>query len=113
MRIKRATSAIKHKRKIRRLSKGYWGANSKQYCSAKQQVMRAGNYRYIGRKQEKRQMRSLWIARINAACRLNDINYSNFMHGLKKANIDLNRKMLAEMAVNDAAGFSVLVATVK
>ncbi|MBR7091005.1 MAG: 50S ribosomal protein L20, partial [Clostridia bacterium] len=85
----------------------------KQFKAAKEQVIRSGNYSYVGRKLKKRDMRSLWIARINAGCRQNDINYSNFMHGMKVSNIDLNRKVLADLAVNDPAAFANLVNTVK
>ena len=113
MRIKNGVHAIKKSNKILKKAKGYFGGKSKQFTVAKEQVMRSGNYSYVGRKLEKRDMRSLWIARINAACRTNDISYSVFMHGLKQANIDLNRKVLADMAVNDAAGFTALVDTAK
>ncbi len=113
MRIKNGVHAIKKRNKILKQAKGYFGGKSKQFTVAKEQVMRSGNYSYVGRKLEKRDMRSLWIARINAACRQNDISYSVFMHGLKQANIDLNRKVLADMAVNDAAGFTSLVDTAK
>lgn len=113
MRIKNGLHAIKKRNKTLKKAKGYYGAKSKQFKAAKEQVMRSGNYAYVGRRLKKRDMRSLWIARINAACRLNDINYSNFMHGLKAANIDLNRKVLADMAVNDAAAFTSLVDTAK
>ena len=94
-------------------AKGYFGAKSKQYRAAKEQVARSLRYAYIGRKLRKRDFRQLWIARINAAARMNGISYSRFMCGLKKANIDLNRKVLADMAVNDAAGFAKLVELVK
>jgi len=113
MRIKNGVHAIKKRNKILKKAKGYFGGKSKQFTVAKEQVMRSGNYSYVGRKLEKRDMRSLWIARINAACRTNDISYSVFMHGLKQANIDLNRKVLADIAVNDAAGFTALVDTAK
>lgn len=102
----------KHNRTLK-LAKGYRGARSKQYRVAKQSVMRALTSAYAGRKQRKRQMRQLWIARINAAARLNGMSYSKFMHGLKLADIDVNRKMLAEMAVNDAAGFATLAELAK
>ena len=108
-RIKRAVTAQKKKRKIMKLAKGYWGAKSKQYRAATEQVRRSLRYAYIGRKLRKREFRRLWITRINAAARLNGMSYSTFMNGLKKANIDINRKMLADLAVNDAAGFSALV----
>ncbi len=94
-------------------AKGYFGSKSKQYRAAKEQVMRSLRYAYIGRKLRKRDFRQLWIARINAAARLNGLSYSRFMNGLKKANIDLNRKVLADMAVNDPAAFAKLVETVK
>ena len=113
MRIKNGTHAIKKRNAILKKAKGYFGAKSKQFKIAKEQVMKSGNYSYVGRKLEKRNMRSLWIARINAACRLNDINYSNFMHGLKAANIDLNRKVLADIAATDPKAFAELVKTVK
>ena len=113
MRVKNGLHAIKKRNKILKQAKGYFGGKSKQFTVAKEQVMRSGNYAYVGRKLEKRDMRSLWIARINAACRANDVSYSVFMHGLKQANIDLNRKVLADMAVNDAKAFSELVATAK
>lgn len=108
MRIKRAVGKIKKKRKIFRAAKGYYGTHSKNYRVAKQSVRKAGMHAYIGRRNKKRDMRRLWIARINAACRMNDISYSNFMHGLKVANINLNRKVLAELAVNDAQAFATL-----
>ena len=99
--------------RVLKLAKGYRGARSKQYRVAKQSVMRALTSSYAGRKQRKRQMRQLWIARINAAARMNGLSYSKFMHGLKLADVDMNRKMLAEMAVNDAAGFATLAETAK
>ena len=113
MRIKRAVGKIKKKRKIFRAAKGYYGTHSKNYRIAKQSVRKAGMHAYIGRRNKKRDMRRLWIARINAACRMNDISYSNFMHGLKVANITLNRKVLAELAVNDANAFATLVSQAK
>ena len=112
-RVKGGMNAKKKHKRILKLAKGYRGARSKQYRVAKQSVMRALTSSYAGRKQRKRQMRQLWIARINAAARLNGLSYSKFMHGLKLANIDINRKMLAEMAVNDAAGFSSLAEAAK
>ena len=96
-----------------KLAKGYRGARSKQYRVAKQSVMRALTSSYAGRKERKRQFRQLWIARINAAARMNGISYSQMMHGLKVAGVDINRKMLAEMAVNDAAGFAALAEIAK
>ena len=113
MRIKRAVNKNKHKRAILKQAKGYWGARSKLVRVANQAVMKSLNYAYIGRKLRKRDMRSLWIARINAACRLNGLSYSKFINGLKVKNIDLNRKVLADMAVNDKAGFAQLCEKVK
>jgi len=107
-RIKGGVNAKKKHNRTLKLAKGYRGARSKQYRVAKQSVMRALTSSYAGRKQRKRQMRQLWIARINAAARLNGLSYSRFMHGLKMADIEMNRKMLAELAVNDAAGFTAL-----
>ena len=95
------------------LAKGYWGNKSRHFKMAKQQVMKSGRYAYVGRKQKKRDFRQLWITRINAACKLNGMNYSTFMNGLKKAGIAINRKMLAEMAVNDKAAFTQLTETAK
>ncbi len=105
-RIKGALNARKKHNRVLKLAKGYRGARSKQYRIAKQSVMRAQASQFAGRKQRKRDMRALWITRINAAARLNGLSYSTFMHGLKLAEIDINRKMLSEMAVNDAAGFT-------
>ena len=113
MRIKRGVNAVKKRRKILKQAKGYFGAKSKLYRVARQAVMKSLMYSYIGRKAKKRDFRKLWIARINAACRLNDISYSKFMHGLKVAEIGLNRKILAEMAVSDPAGFTALVEKAK
>ena len=113
MRIKRATNALKKRKKILKSAKGYWGMRGKSYRVANQAVMKSGQYAYIGRKLKKRNFRSLWIQRINAACRLHDISYSKFMFGLKSANITLNRKVLADMAVNDKEGFAALVKTAK
>ena len=112
-RIKGGMNAKKKHNRTLKLAKGYRGARSKQYRVAKQSVMRALTSSYAGRKQRKRQMRQLWIARINAAARLNGLSYSQFMHGLKLANVDLNRKVLADMAVTDAAGFAKLVEVAK
>lgn len=109
MRIKRGVNAIKKRRKIMKLSKGYFGAKSKLYRVARQAVMKSQNYAYIGRKQKKRNFRQLWIARINAAARINGMSYSVFMNGLKKAGINLNRKILADIAVNDEKAFADLV----
>ena len=107
-RIKGGLNAKKKHNRTLKLAKGYRGARSKQYRVAKQSVMRALTSSYAGRKQKKRQFRQLWIARINAAARMNGLSYSKLMHGLKVANIDINRKMLAELAVNDAEGFTAL-----
>ena len=112
-RVKGGLNAKKRHNRTLKLAKGYRGARSKQYRVAKQSVMRALASSYAGRKERKRQFRQLWIARINAAARLNGLSYSKFMYGLKVANIDMNRKMLAEMAVNDAAGFASLVEIAK
>ncbi len=113
MRIKRGVNAVKKRRKILKAAKGYFGAKSKLYRTAREQVMKSGQYAYIGRKQKKRDFRALWITRINAACRQNDISYSRFIAGLKKANISLNRKILADMAVREPNAFAELVATAK
>ena len=113
MRIKRAVNKNKHKRSILKQAKGYWGARSKLVRVANQAVMKSLQYAYIGRRLRKRDMRSLWIARINAACRLNGLSYSKFINGLKVKNIDLNRKVLADIAVNDKAGFAQLCEKVK
>ena len=112
-RIKGGLNAKKKHNRILKLAKGYRGARSKQYRVAKQSVMRALASSYAGRKQRKRQMRQLWIARINAAVWMNGLSYSRFMHGLKLAEVDINRKMLADMAVNDANGFAALVELAK
>ena len=107
-RVKGGLNARRKHNRILKLAKGYRGARSKQYRVAKQSVMRALASSYAGRKERKRQFRRLWIARINAAARMNGISYSQFMHGLKLAGVDMNRKMLVEMAVNDAEGFATL-----
>ncbi len=112
-RIKGGMNARRRHNKVLKLAKGYRGARSKQYRVAKQSVMRALNSSFAGRKQKKRELRRLWIARINAAARLNGLSYSKFMYGLKVADITLNRKMLAEMAVSDPEGFASLVETAK
>ena len=112
-RIKRAVNALKKRRKVMKLAKGYWGAKSKQYRAATEQVARSLRYAYIGRKLRKRDFRSLWITRINAAARLNGMSYSTFINGLKKQNITVNRKMLADLAVNDPAAFAKLVEIAK
>ena len=112
-RVKGGIGAKKRHNRTVKLAKGYRGARSKQYRVAKQSVMRALTSSYAGRKERKRQFRQLWIARINAAARMNGISYSQMMHGLKVSGIDINRKMLAEMAVNDAAGFAALAEVAK
>ena len=112
-RIKGGLNARKKHNRVLKLAKGYRGARSKQYRIAKQSVMRALTSAYAGRKQRKRQFRQLWIARINAAARLNGLSYSRFMYGLKQAQVDLNRKVLADMAVNDPQGFSDLAQIAK
>ena len=112
-RIKCAKSTRKRRNKILKAAKGYWGAKSKHFKMAKQAVMKSGNYAYIGRKQKKRDFRSLWITRISAQTKVNGINYSQFMHGLKKSGIDLNRKMLAELAVSDKEAYAELAEKAK
>ena len=112
-RIKGGMNARRKHNKVLKLAKGYRGARSKQYRVAKQSVMRALTSSYAGRKERKRQFRQLWIARINAAARMNGLSYSKFMYGLKLAGIDMNRKMLVEMAVNDAEGFTTLAEVAK
>ena len=112
-RIKGGMNAKKKHKRVLKLAKGYRGARSKQYRVAKQSVMRALEESYKGRKQRKRQFRQLWIARINAAARMNGLSYSKLMHGLKLANVDLNRKMLSEMAISDPEGFASLVEVAK
>ena len=112
-RIKGATMTRKRRNKVLKLAKGYYGSKHSLFKTAKQAVMKSGQYAYIGRKQKKRDFRSLWITRISAAAKLNGMNYSTFMHGLKLAGIDLNRKMLAEIAVADKAAFAELAAKAK
>ena len=112
-RIKGGLNAKKKHNRVLKLAKGYRGARSKQYRVAKQSVMRALTSSYSGRKERKREFRKLWITRINAAARINGLSYSKFMYGLKKAGVDMNRKMLAELAVNDAAGFAALAEMAK
>ena len=112
-RVKRAVNAHKKRRKVLKLAKGYYGAKSKQYRTAKEAVMKSQKYAYIGRRLKKRDFRKLWIARINAAARINGISYSRMMDGLKKSGIEINRKILADMAVNDAAGFAALAEIAK
>ena len=112
-RIKGAMMTRKRRNKTLKLAKGYWGSKSKHFKMAKQAVMKSGNYAYIGRKQKKREFRQLWITRISAACKMNGITYSQFMNGCKKAGITLNRKMLSEIAIHDAAGFTAIVEQAK
>ncbi|GKI16497.1 50S ribosomal protein L20 [Allofournierella sp.] len=112
-RIKGAMMTRKRRKKTLKLAKGYYGSKSKHFKMAKQQVMKSGNYAFVGRKLKKRQFRNLWITRINNAVRPLGMNYSSFMNGLKKAGIELNRKMLSEMAIHDEAGFAALVETAK
>ena len=112
-RIKGAIMTRKRRNKVLRLAKGYYGSKSTLFKTAKQAVMKSGNYAYIGRKQKKRDFRRLWITRINAAARINGMSYSKLMHGLKVAGINLNRKVLADMAVNDAAAFTKLAEVAK
>ena len=112
-RIKGAVTTRKRRSKILKAAKGYWGAKSKHFKMAKQAVMKSGNYAYVGRKQKKREFRALWITRISAQAKVNGINYSRFMNGLKKAGISLNRKMLSEIAISDKAAFAVLVEKAK
>ena len=109
-RIKRAVNAVKKRRKVLKLAKGYYGAKSKLYRAASQQVMKSMAYAYVGRKLKKREYRRLWIARINAGARLCGTNYSNLIHGLKLAGVEVNRKVLADLAVTDMAAFGELVA---
>ena len=112
-RIKGAVTTRARRKSVLKRAKGYFGAKSIRFKMAKQAVMKSGQYAFVGRKNKKRDFRRLWIARINAAARINGISYSRLMDGLKKKNININRKMLAEMAVNDATGFAKLVETVK
>ncbi len=112
-RVKGAMMTRKRRKKVLKLAKGYWGSKSRHFKMAKQAVMKSGNYAYIGRRQRKRDFRRLWITRISAACRMNDINYSTFMNGLKKAGVTLNRKMLSEIAIADEAAFTALVEKAK
>ena len=112
-RVKGAMMTRKRRNKVLKAAKGYWGAKSKHFKMAKQAVMKSGNYAYVGRKLKKRDFRALWITRISAQAKVNGINYSQFMHGLKKAGITMNRKMLAELAVSDKEAFASLVATAK
>lgn len=113
MRIKRAVNGVKKRRKILKLAKGYFGAKSKLYRVARQAVMKSLTYSYVSRRTRKRDFRKLWIARINAGCRQNGMNYSTFIHGLSVLGINLNRKVLSDMAINDAQGFTALCDQVK
>lgn len=113
MRIKRAVNGVKKRRKILKLAKGYFGGRSKRYRVAREAVMKSQMYAYIGRKDKKHDFRQLWIARINAAARINGLSYSKFMFGLKNAGINLNRKVLADIAVSDASAFATLCETAK
>lgn len=112
-RVKGALATRKRRKKVLKLAKGYWGSKSRHFKMAKQAVMKSGNYAYIGRRLKKRDFRKLWITRISAACKMNGMNYSTFMNGLKKAGVTLNRKMLSEIAINDAAGFTALTEKAK
>ena len=111
--VKGAMMTRKRRNKILKMAKGYWGAKSKHFKMANEQVMKSLTYAYVGRRLKKRDFRSLWITRISAACKANEMNYSTFMHGLKLAKVEINRKMLAELAVNDPAAFAKLVETAK
>ncbi len=106
---KNVVATRRRRKKVLKLAKGYWGSKSRHFKMAKQAVMKSGNYAYIGRKHRKRDFRRLWITRISAACKMNDVNYSTFMNGIKKAGITLNRKMLSEIAIADQAAFKALV----
>ena len=112
-RVKGAMMTRKRRNKVLKAAKGYWGAKSKHFKMAKQAVLKSGNYAFAGRKMKKRDFRSLWITRISAQCKIEGINYSRFMYGLKKSGIELNRKMLSELAINDKAAFAQLVETAK
>ncbi len=112
-RVKGAVTTRRRRNKVLKLAKGYWGSKSKHFKMAKQAVMKSGNYAFAGRKMKKRDFRSLWITRISAQAKVNGMNYSQFMHGLKVAGINLNRKMLAELAVSDKEAFAALVEKAK
>ena len=112
-RVKGAMMTRKRRNKTLKLAKGYWGNKSRHYKMASEQVMKSLTYAYVGRRLRKRDFRSLWITRISAACKANGMNYSTFMHGLKQANIQINRKMLSELAINDAAAFTKLIELAK
>ena len=107
-RVKGAMMTRKHRNKVLKLAKGYWGNKHRHFKMANEQMMKSGRYAYIGRKQKKRDFRKLWITRISAACKMNGLNYSTFMHGLKLAGVDLNRKMLSEMAIHEPEAFAAL-----
>ena len=107
-RVKGGIMSHKRRKKVLKLAKGYYGARHRLFRTAKQAVMKSGRYAFIGRKQKKREFRKLWITRISAGCKMNGMNYSTFMNGLKKSGVSLNRKMLSEMAIHDAAGFTAL-----
>ncbi|MDR2590000.1 MAG: 50S ribosomal protein L20 [Oscillospiraceae bacterium] len=112
-RIKRAVITRKRRKKILKLAKGYWGSKSKHFKMANQAVMKSLTYAYVGRRLKKRDFRRLWITRISAACKANDMNYSRFMHGLKLSGVNLNRKMLSEMAIHEPEAFTKLIGTAK
>lgn len=112
-RVKRAMMTRKRRNRVLKLAKGYWGSKSKHFKMAKQAVMKSGNYAYIGRRLKKRDFRRLWITRISAAAKMNGMNYSSLMHGLKLAEVQIDRKMLSELAVNDAAAFAQLAEIAK
>ena len=112
-RVKGGVMSHKRRKKVLRLAKGYYGARHRLFRTAKEAVMKTGRYAYIGRRQKKREFRRLWITRISAGCKMNDMNYSTFMYGLKKSGVTLNRKMLSEMAIHDAEGFAALCAQAK
>ena len=112
-RVKGAMMTRKHRNKILGLAKGYWGNKSRHYKMANQQMMKSGRYAYVGRKQKKRDFRQLWITRISAGCKMNGMNYSTFMHGLKLTGIDMNRKMLSEMAIHEPEAFTALTEKAK
>ena len=112
-RVKGGVMSHKRRKKVLRLAKGYYGARHRLFRTAKEAVMKTGRYAYIGRKQKKREFRRLWITRISAGCKMNDMNYSTFMNGLKKSGVTLTRKMLSEMAIHDAEGFAALCAQAK
>ena len=112
-RVKGAMMTRKRRNKVLGMAKGYWGAKSKHFKMANEQLMKSGRYAYVGRKQRKRDFRKLWITRISAGCKLNGMNYSTFMHGLKLAGIDMNRKMLSELAIHEPAAFTALTEQAK